>query len=135
MGSGPISPTWPSITVGPLGFASVDEALQRLARGANVTRDGEETLLGRKTEVYVIEHSAPPQMEGLPVRIRETYWIEPDPLAILKAVAESSDGGRITVTTTRLEYQRSIDAGRFTLKQPEGSLDVNATPNQLLCDG
>jgi hypothetical protein len=128
MGSGPISPTWASIPVGPLGFASVDEALQRLARGANVTRDREEALLGRKTEVYVIEHTAPPPVEGLPVRVRETYWIEPEPLAILKGIAESSDGGRITVTATKLEYLRSIDAAKFTVKQPNGSLDVSSTP-------
>jgi hypothetical protein len=128
MGSGPISPTWASMPVGPLGFASVDEALQRLSRGGTTTRLRDETVLGRRAEVYVIERSATALPDGLPVRVRDTYWLEPEPLAILKGVAESSDGGKHTVLATKLEYRRSIDDDIFRLNQPAGALDVSATP-------
>ena len=110
-----------SAPVGPANVPTIDEFIERW-RDADEMREavrvGEETVLGRRTEV--VEIRSPP---GGSVRA----YIDPERMFIMRWVVDGESGRQsLDAEVTTLDYDADIDVSRFTFDPPPGAREVEA---------
>lgn len=139
--------------VGPANFADLDTLIEQWQLGSpdrDVTRTGQETLLGRETQVIEIRpartgsRSSGVSVGGQTTRTEETATsggvirlsIDPERMFIMRW--ETDDGGRghsSTIEVSRLDYDIPIDRERLSFTPPSGARDVTASNPSQSCSG
>ncbi|MCY4615333.1 MAG: hypothetical protein OXC71_02945 [Chloroflexi bacterium] len=110
-----------SAPVGPANVPTIDEFIERwrdVGEMREAVRAGEETILGRRTEVVEIRSPA-----GGSVRA----YIDPERMFIMRWVVDGESGRQsLDAEVTTLDYDADIDVSRLTFDPPPGAREVEA---------
>ena len=114
-----------SAPVGPAGVESIDAFIDLWReRGGYPEVDlvGEETLLGRTTQIVELRHPS-----GGVIRVS----IDPERMFIMRWAVDAEDGGQsYRAEVTALSYDAEIDASRFNFDPPPGAREIESSDAQ-----
>ena len=114
-----------SAPVGPAGVESIDAFIDLWReRGGYPEVDlvGEETLLGRTTQIVELRHPS-----GGVIRVS----IDPERMFIMRWAVDVEDGGQsYRAEVTALSYDAEIDASRFDFDPPPGAREIESSDAQ-----
>ena len=119
-----LSPTF-SAPVGPAGVESIDAFIDQWrerSRYPEVDLVGEETLLGRTTQIVELRHPS----VGV-VRVS----IDPERMFIMRWAVDAEDGRQsYRAEVTALSYDAEIDASRFNFDPPPDAREIESSDAQ-----
>ena len=114
-----------SAPVGPAGVESIDAFIDLWReRGGYPEVDlvGEETLLGRTTQIVELRHPS-----GGVIRVS----IDPERMFIMRWAVDAEDGGQsYRAEVSALSYDAEIDASRFDFDPPPGAREIESSDAQ-----
>ena len=114
-----------SAPVGPAGVESIDAFIDLWReRGGypEVNLVGEETLLGRTTQIVELRHPS-----GGVIRVS----IDPERMFIMRWAVDAEDGGQsYRAEVSALSYDAEIDASRFNFDPPPGAREIESSDAQ-----
>ncbi|MEX0762802.1 MAG: hypothetical protein WD208_06455 [Dehalococcoidia bacterium] len=112
-----------SYLIGPLYMPDVDTLIEAWADSPNadVSLDGEETILGRRTDIIKLTEYLE---DGTSVGRVSRAWIDPELMWGLRNEIDDRMGGHFTtVDITALDYNQDIADQQFDFAPPEGSTE------------
>ena len=118
-----------SMPVGPANAETIDGFIEHWREGAGipeVTRAGEATLLGRRTQIVELRPSS-----GDTIRA----FIDPERMFTMRWAVDGGDGRQsFHAEVTTLDYDTEIDAARFIFNPPPGARETEVRDAQS-CSG